>query len=264
MALPIIVWENQGANPDINAWTATDTDSGSQYHVDNLLDFRPYTRWKAASSGEKFISGDWSTVPGGTVTVDCFALIGHNLKTVAADIYLEVFEGTWVDAGTGLINATADDEIIVGILPAAKTDDSFRLRLDNTTAAAELGVFLLGQKLEFPRYLKGGWDPEGQRIEADQAISQAGEILGSVIRYREHILTPQWDRLTETWIRNTFLPIWTDHLSQLKPFVFSWDPSGTHAVDARYVTITPPGSLQVPFDPVRQALSLPMRGLVRP
>ena len=264
MALPIMVWENQGANPDINAWAATDTDPGSQYHVDNLLDFRPFTRWKAASSGEKFITGDWTTVPGGNITVDCFAIIGHNLATVAADIYLEQYVGTWVDAGAGKINATADDEIILGLLPTPKTDDSFRLRLDATTAAAEIGVFLLGERLEFPRHLDGAWDPEGQRIEADQPVSKGGEKLGSTIRYLEHNLTPQWNRLTETWIRNTFMPIWRSHLAQLNGFVFAWDPSGAHLADLRYMSLTPGTRLQVPYDQTRQSLSLPMRGIVRP
>jgi hypothetical protein len=264
-ALPIIIHEAQGGNPAINAWAATDTDADSIYDVENLNDYRAYTRWKALNfTGDKFVTGDWTTVPGGTIVVDSIALIGHNFATAETDLSIEVFEGSWVDAGPGVFTATVDNEIIVKLVSPAKTDDSFRLKMANSTATPELGVFLIGQKLEFPRYLQGGWDPEGQRVEADQPLSQAGEILGTSIKFKEHNLQAQFTRLTDTFIRDTYMPVWDSHLSLLKPFVFSWNPTGVTLAESRYVALTPGAQLQVPYDPIRQALSLRMRGVVRP
>ena len=51
MALPKIPYDNIFAS----GVTATDTDSDSQYSVDNIYDLRTYTYWKAASIGTKYI-----------------------------------------------------------------------------------------------------------------------------------------------------------------------------------------------------------------
>ena len=261
MALPIILNEMVTEDPGLVSFVATPgTDTDPIYAVDNVRDYRPYTRWKSSSSADSYLSGDWT---GTNVVVDAWAVIGHNFATAGTDISMQVFEGTWVDAGSGTINATSDDEIIVGILPASKTDNAFRLAMLNNSVAPEVGVLLWGAKFEFPRYIQGNFDPQGQSIMAEQAISNSGEILGSTIRYREHNINAQFTRLVDTWVRNTFMPLWDSHLSQLKPFLWCWNPAAATLPDSQYVSITPGAQLQVPFDPMRQALTLNMRGRLR-
>jgi len=264
--LPIIIHDDINLSPDLLTFLATDTDAGSQYHVDNVRDLRPYTRWKALNgTTDKNLTGDWT---GGLVSVDAWAVIGHNFASAGVTCGLDVFEGSWVDAGSGDIVPTNDNEIIVGILPATKTDNAFQLRMTGSpfTAAPEVGVVLWGMKLEFPRFLLTGFDPQGLRVEAEQSISQTGEVLGSTIKFKEHNIIASFNRITETWIANTFMPVWNTHLSLLKPFVFAWRPVNLESPteDSRFVALQPGVQLNVPYDPKRQSLSLPMRGLVRP
>lgn len=256
MALPIIIWQNLIATN--TGLTVTDTDSDPAYNIANIYDFRAYTRWKAASSGSKTITIAWGT----SVTADCMAIVGHNLKTVDADIYVDYFNGSWI-ANFGPFTPSEDEAPIVCQM-TSRSYAGWRIRLDNCTAAPQLGVVLFGQKFEFQRYLSEPYDPFGERVVAEQAISETGELLGSTVKYREHNISAQWGRLTEAWVRTSFLPVWESHLSLLKPFVWVWNPASTWEQQAFFVALQPGAVLQTPYDPIRQSLSLQMRGVHRP
>jgi hypothetical protein len=256
MALPIIIWENRLSST--TSLTPTDTDSDPAYNVANLYDFRPYTRWKAASSGSKSISAAWASA----VTVDSIAIVGHNLATVSADIYVDYVAAPWTQHFGPF--TPSEDEAPVVIQFESQSKTGWRIRLDNCTAAPSVGVILIGQKLEFQRYVSEPYDPFGERVVAEQAISETGELLGSTFKYREHNISAQWGRLTEAWVRATFLPVWENHLSRLRPFVWAWNPASTWEQQAFYVALQPGAALQTPYDPIRQSLSLQMRGVHRP
>ena len=69
---------------------ATDTDSGEDFNVLNVKDLRRFTRWKAASSGQKYITVD--TEDAGAVA-DGLGIRDHNLGTAEASIVVESSPG---------------------------------------------------------------------------------------------------------------------------------------------------------------------------
>jgi hypothetical protein len=69
---------------------ATDTDAADEFNPLNVKDLRKYTQWKAASSGQKYITVD--TEDAGAVA-DGLGIRGHNLGTAAASIVVESSPG---------------------------------------------------------------------------------------------------------------------------------------------------------------------------
>ena len=69
---------------------ATDTDSDEEFNALNVRDLRRYTQWKAATTGQKYITVDTGSTGS---AVDALGIRGHNLGTAAASIVVESSPG---------------------------------------------------------------------------------------------------------------------------------------------------------------------------
>ena len=65
--------------------TATDTDSGTEFDVLNILDWRYETLWKAASLGTKYLTVN----SGSAQAVDSLFIANHNFFTSSATVSVE-------------------------------------------------------------------------------------------------------------------------------------------------------------------------------
>lgn len=211
---------------------ASSTGAGS---VLNLRDWRPYTWWKPAS------------VPA-TVTVDCgsaksvdyWLLWGHDLASVGATAELRRSSD----------NFAANDVLVDSVAPSSDapfarkvTSSSARYwRLRFTGAVPTIAIAALGVALTSPVPLPPGFDPLKRDIHAATNRSSRGYGLGRVIEWEEWAedLELQW--VSQTWLRDSFLPAWEAHLKHT-PFVFGWDigdhPDEIYLVEADAKRETP-------------------------
>ena len=75
---------------DADTLAVTDTDSDIKFDINNIIDYRPNTLWKAASAGTKYITIDMAAAR----DVNALGVIGHNLASADADVSLEYLSTT--------------------------------------------------------------------------------------------------------------------------------------------------------------------------
>lgn len=251
MGKPIILAENILER----ATTLTATNTAVGFDVRNILDRRQYTFWQATSSGTRFITADMG-VP---VPADAFGLIGHNFGIAGTQITLQgSTDGTtWTDV-VAQFSLTNNKAILRTFTSLSRRH--WRLRIITTTSIPFLAVFFLGRRLEFPRYVMGEFDPQPEQIHATSAKSKAGYPLGAIVRYIRHNIHISFQNLTDAWVRTQFLPIWNEHLSQLKPIFWAWNLEDFPA-DVYFVSLPDNFSLSIPYNPVRRNMALQFEGI---
>ncbi len=250
MGKPIILAENilEEASTLVATNTATD------YDVAHLVDRRPYTFWKASAAGTLYLTANL----GEAVAADALGLVGHNFGTAEAAVTLQhSANGTdWTTVVTEFEPAT-DRAIMKTFTSVSK--QYWRLKIVTASVAPYLAVMFIGARLDFPRYVLGEFDPGPERLYVTSATSKAGYPLGATLRYVGHDISVSFQNLTDTWVRNTFKPVWDEHLSQLKPFFWAWNLAD-YAADVYYVQVPDNFSLTTPYNPVRRNLSLEFKG----
>ena len=251
-AKPIILAENR-----LLDGTPTATDTATGYDVLNLIDLRPFTFWQAGSHGTKYITVDC----GAAAKADCIAMIGHNLYTADADVSVEVsadnFAAETIE-GLAAFTPTSDRAFLKTFTERNK--QYWRIKIVTAATAAKIGVLLLGSRLDFPRYPAANFDPSPERLNGIAARSKAGHMIGATLKNISHEIRVEFRSLTPTWFDNTFKPVWDAHLSQLKPFFFSWD-NENHPADVRFLTMPEKGMLSAPYDPFRRSMNLTFEGI---
>ena len=251
MGKPIILAENILEDADTLAATNTETD----YDVANIVDRRPYTFWKATGFGTLYLTADL----GAAVAADAFGIIGHNFGTAEAEITLQHSpdNANWTNALDAIEPET--DKALMGVFtPVSK--QYWRLKIVTASVTPYLAVLFIGSRLTFPRYVMGDYDPGPEEIQALSARSKCGYHLGSTIRYIKHTISVSFQNLTDTFIRDTFKPVWDTHMSQLKPFFWAWDIE-SYDEDIFYVSIPDSFSLNMPYNPVRRNINLQFEGI---
>ena len=205
------------ANPKIfyanlltTAMVASTTASG--YAPANLVDWRPYTRWKP-------------TAAPATLTMDCGS-------AQAAD-----YGFVYAEAGTYQVRASTDNfsasDVLLGTITLTATGPglvvfasvSYRYyRITSTTGTPEVGIAAVGAALEMPVPLDAGFGPIDRKVIGQINRSVGGHALGRVIDYEDWSAKLKFAWCTWSFARNTFKPAWISHLRS-KPFGFCWDPS---------------------------------------
>lgn len=251
MSKPIILAEN--ILEEAVTLEATNTDA--DFDVAHIIDRRPYTFWKAEAEGTLYITASLPEA----VAANCIGIIGHNFGTAEAEITLQhSANGTdWADA-LAMFEPLTDKALLKTFTLATK--QYWRLKIVTSAVIPELAVLFIGSKLEFPRYVLGEFDPGPETLHADSARSKAGHLLGANVRYISHEISVSFQNLTDTFIRNTFKPVWDEYISQLKPFFWAWNSEG-FGDDIFYVSIPDNFGLSVPYNPVRRNMSLQFVGM---
>lgn len=254
---PVILFDNIMTE---GAMSATSTDSNEAYDVDNLKDYRPYTKWKASGSGTQYISvtdlqeGSVSPVrsqtgwyiklqndallrqvSSGVDTADAVGILNHNLGTIGATIKVQYkLSGVWTTILT--LNPSDDDPILA--IFTSKSSEDWRIELSSMSALPEIGIIFLGVHLLFPWPPEAPVIPEEEGIKASTEYSGAGNLLGTVLAHNPRNINPRWTNLTRTWYTTFFLPFWDNHGKLIFPFFYAWDLTN-RPDDIFYVSIDP-------------------------
>ena len=252
MQTPIILYDNRLTDGTL---VATDTETG--YDVLNLIDLRPYTFWKAASHGTKYITVDC----GAAKSADCLAIIGHNLYTAGATVSIESSpdNSSWTVRLAGF-TPTSDKAVLKTFTSASA--QYWRIKIVTAAVAAYMAVALLGVKIQFEYPPETPYTPYAETAAADVERSKNGHILG-VSTYNPVLnLQAQFGLVSRTWLDAYYIPFWQNHARLFKPFFFVWDLD-TYSADVFFVSIGDDASLETPFSVLTytDVLSLKMRGV---
>lgn len=222
--LPKIFYDNR-----LNDAVPVASTTAAGFSVLNLRDSRPFTWWKP-------------TAMPATVTVDCgaakavdsLAVYGHDLGTRAATIELRGSTDNF-GASDVLVDTFAPADDLPFIRQFASVSYRYwRLRFTGA-AAPSLAIAAPGVALELPRRMQRGFDPIGRVAKGQSNRSAGGHPLGRVTQYEEWSESLNFRNVSQTWLRDTFLPAWKAHLRD-KPVVLAWDPVD-HATELYLVTI---------------------------
>ena len=255
MQTPIILYDNilsQGYT-----LTATDTEEG--YDVLNIIDWRPYTFWKAASIGTKYI-----TVDSGSgldpLYADSLAIYNHNF---AGRVYISVESSDDGSSWTTRLNSFTPTYNRAFLKTFTLASAQFwRIKLIATSEAPYMAIAVLGQKLQFPYPPDTPYIPYSEVPVADVERSKNGHILGVSTYLPALKMRVQFSNITRTWFDTYFLPFWQNHGRLYKPFFFAWDLD-TYKNDVFLVSIDDEYNLESPFSVLTyiDILNLNMRGI---
>lgn len=276
---PIILYKNYLAN---NTLTVTSTASG--YSVNNLIDWRTYTKWKANSAADQEIDafvdndqaylelaeGGWLETEGGYleledgVAPDAIFIFNHNLYTIGATITIQ-YSDTGGASYTDLYSFEADTNKAI-LKTFNETDvivsQYWRIKISGASAAAEIGILMLGKKLQFPWPPDNPVIPKQESMKLASEISQEGHLLGTVLAYNGIQINHKWSNLLRQWTEGTFEQFWNSHAKFIYPFVYAWDLTN-RPDDIFYVRVNTEMVYQEPLSKLSYAdeLQLQMTGI---
>lgn len=212
---PIILYNNL---LDDGTLTASSTNASSEYDVDNVIDWKSWTIWKAADTTTQTIKVVLSIAK----AADCVGIYNHNLGTAGSTVKVQYKEGiSWVTAKT---LTPSNDKIILATFTSASSTE-WQLEISNNGVAPFIGVLLIGSALEFewPPTTPLDLAPEG--IKTSASFGETGLFLGGLAEYNP--LTPQhtYRDFTWNWYTNSFKPFWDNHGKKLYPFFYATDLS---------------------------------------
>ncbi|MDI9562516.1 MAG: hypothetical protein QM235_15225 [Pseudomonadota bacterium] len=252
MQTPIILYDNRLTDGTL---VATDTETG--YDVLNLIDLRPYTFWKAASHGTKYITVDC----GAAKSADCLAIIGHNLYTAGATVSIESSpdNSSWTVRLAGF-TPTSDKAVLKTFTSASA--QYWRIKIVTAAVAAYMAVALLGVKIQFEYPPNTPYVPYAETPAADVERSKNGHILGVATYSPVLRIQPQFSLVSRTWLDTYFIPFWQNYARLFKPFFFVWDLD-TYPSDVFFTSIDDDMPLETPFSVLTyvDTLTLKLRGV---
>jgi len=214
---PFILYDNVFNN----TVTATDTEATGDYAAAYIQDLRPYTTWKAASSGTKYLTID----AGAAVAVDSLAILSHNLGTVSATVRLEssttgAWAGEEVEQIAGFSPST--DLVIMKTFTQA-TIRYWRVKIVTGALAAEIGICMIGERMDFPVYPDSPFTPKSEGINATAEISKGGHLLGVASRFSPITISVSFTYPEMLFIDGDLKIFWENHGRLVKPFF--WAPN---------------------------------------
>jgi len=229
MQAPFILWDNiLGDSTTLTASTAV-----TGYSVDNLVDYRTHTFWAGSGATTYTISIDLGA--SSDREANTIGVAAHNLYSIGSTLYIESSSdgASWV--GRATVSCTSDDPHISTF--AAVTARHWRARINcQATSQPTIGVLSIGTHLNFPTPPIIGTSPMDQGIEAVSNHSQAGILLGNIIKYH-----PMESNLAFAYVPTSFFRdatgapanygvFWRSHGKYLRPFfiAFSQDTYPEH------------------------------------
>jgi hypothetical protein len=189
------------------------------FDVANLYDWKGYTLWRSGSTATQYIT----ITTGSAVTADVLAIYNHNLHTVGATITLQAYDITEPSDWADLADITPANDKIIVLTFTQESNTQFRLKIENATAAPEIGEMILCDKLELPFGPDAPYIPADIGIEAQAEISVKGHPLGVNVEYYPVEINPVFtNKFTRAFYEGDF---WNFvlHARQLLPFVYAWD-----------------------------------------
>jgi hypothetical protein len=154
----------------------------------------------------------------------------------------------------------ADNKIIVFSFDPI-TDTKVRLSLDCNHHQPSIGIWHVSSRLTFPRFILSAFDPDKHKINMENNVSRAGELLAMT---RSSVLrTPlaTFNKVPADWVTTYFNAFWDGcvNCASPRPFFFAWEP-GNHPLEVYYVWIDAP-EYDCPYNDITRAINLQMTGL---
>lgn len=206
----VIGWHNVFTLSALSA--SSETSDGP---AENAVDGLTYDWWE----GEGDPAGDTLTVNSGSVACDYLAVAVHDLGSQGASITLQgsANGSSWTTVA-GPYSPTDDKPWLWRFTVA--TYSWWRVVING--AACRLGVLQAGTALVLPEGVYSGHTPSSlnRKPKILNNESEGGQLLGrSLIRSGAEADIRQ-DRVTATWVRNTWSPFAT--YAETRPFFFAW------------------------------------------
>lgn len=216
---------------EVGALTATDTAAG--YDVNNILDRRPFTKWRAASSGTKYITVDHT---GANLPVSGIAIIGHNFHTADAAVTVEAYNvvDDWVEIHEFTITK---DGSIAGHWDLVEDADEWRIKIVTASVAAEFAIALMGEVTVFPVPPDSPHTDFAEMGIKESGNSKTGNLLGVVNRGSIFTFNLKFSLLLRSWVDAWILGWWWPRFGKTGiPFAYipdyDYDPEETYLVRA--------------------------------
>lgn len=228
--------------------TISITSTAAGYSINNIYDYKSYTKWKADSASEQILriafsemqygikqvtgggiiktmdGNQLTTVSGGTEATfkaaDSIGIFNHNLKTGTTVTIQYNQNGQWITSK--VITIDEENKTILETFERQEST-SWQIILDNLSEAPEIAIIFLGEAIYFPFRPRAPYSPYDEGIEVLTEQSNAGHLLGSIIAHHPITIQPYWELLTRTWFNQNIVPFWHNHAKLIKPFFFGWD-----------------------------------------
>ncbi len=213
MSLPVILYKNLFATGTLSA-----TDTAVGYDINNLVDWRPFTFWQAASLGTKYITID--TVLGGTA--DTLGIMAHNGYTASALISVESSpdNASWTERLAPF--TPASDRAQLKVFTSASTR-YWRAKIVTAALAPIAAIIAIGERLTLPRNIKSNTIPWTAGVLLDAPVTKTGNPLTSAFKYSPIDLPIQIPPTAGnyTWYSGAFRDFWFDHFRRRLPFFYA-------------------------------------------
>lgn len=214
---PMVLWDNVLARGTLTTDSQTVPDGLAAYAVNGLTwDF-----WVPSTYPARLTV----TLPA-PETVDCIAIAAHTLGSTGAGLTLVRSNdggATWFD----IVRLDPPDDAPAMAIIAPRTGNAWRLRIDTPTPSAPvLGVVMVGRRTVFPAELLAPYVPlaDGQRIEADSAMSVEGQFLDPFVSVMGAETTVQLSPVERAWA-DANLPPFRNHYDRARPFFWAGAPT---------------------------------------
>jgi len=203
---PIFLYENRLIGASLSA-----SETAAGYNVNNLADYRTYTRWKALSPGTKIIT----VTLGSPAAVNGIGIAGHNLS--GGVIFVDY------DEQPALTETDINSNYSQFFYFTQRTGTTWEIKINQPLVTPEIGVIFLHNYLQMPQPPETPYSPFKEKSEFNSEISKVGHLLGNNFRFSRGNISARFDNLTRSFVNNNVTPFWSNHLSQGKPFFFAWD-----------------------------------------
>lgn len=191
-----------------------------------LPDF-PYTNALDYNTAKVFSPGAANVVVvydfGVATTINCLAIVNHNIGTVGARVYLQnSTDGiSWATPWT----LTPTDDSTIYISFASVSRRYYRLVTD-TANMVFMGYVIAGEKFTFPAGVKAPYNPVwlSQNYELSYSTTMGGQFLRPKVHKVGGETTINLVSLDRSFAETTLLPF-REHYNLGKPFIWAAGPS---------------------------------------
>jgi hypothetical protein len=142
------------------------------------------------------------------------------LGTVEATVTIQYWNGSaYVTAGT--ISPSTDKAILHSFTEQGGT--KWRIQLSGCASAPQIGVLMLGSKLETEYLPESPVIPKSEGIKANVVDGENGAMLGVDMRFNDLMVSATYKYFTKSWLDSDYMTFWNNYGKLLKPFFFAWD-----------------------------------------
>jgi len=249
-AKPAFFWDNLLAR---SGSTLTATSSAPNHPVQNLADWREYLTWQSTDGSAQDITCDCASAQTATACV----IYGHNLFSSGRS-QVTLYGSNNGSSWTSIFQQSVSSDAVFFKTFSSTNYRYYKVSFNAGSQPLKVPLLFIGNFLEFPSWLKAGFDPNQQETITESNRSESGCLLGQAVKYSQRRITLSFNYLLDDFVRNTLVPFWNTHIP--KPFLFAWDRTN-HLAECYLVEVSEP-KLELPYQPVYRSFQIELIGRV--